>query len=107
MTTMSVARIAESLQRDFRTAASQLRQTGRRLRTTSRDYLDAADIIDKWTATVNDIRPDLLVTYHELMIGPADRERHAELLRQLAFNGTAKTASEYVRAYISDRTGGG
>jgi hypothetical protein len=35
MTTMSVARIAETLQRDFRSAASQLRQTGRRLRTTS------------------------------------------------------------------------
>lgn len=107
MTTMSVARIAESLQRDFRTAASQLRQTGRRLRTTSRHYLDAAEIIDKWAATVNDVRPDLLVAYHELMIGPADRERHAELLRQIAFKGTAKTASQYVCVYISDRTGGG
>jgi hypothetical protein len=107
MITMSVARIAESLQRDFRTAASQLRQTGTRLRATSRHYLDAADIIDKWAATVNDVRPDLLVTYHELMIGPADRERHAELLRQIAFRGTAKTASQYVCAYISDRTGGG
>jgi hypothetical protein len=56
---------------------------------------------------VNDIRPDLLITYHELMAETADRERHAELLRQIAFKGTAKTASEYVRAYISDRTGGG
>jgi hypothetical protein len=107
MTTMSVARIAESLQRDFRTAANQLRQTGRRLRTTSRHYLDAADILDQWAATVNDIRPDLLITYHELMAGTADRERHAELLRQIAFKGTATTANEYVRAYISDRTGGG
>jgi len=107
MTTMSVARIAEVLQRDFRTAANQLRQTGRRLRTTSRHYLDAADILDQWAATVTDIRPDLLITYHELMAGTADRERHAELLRQIAFKGAAKTASEYVRAYISDRTGGG
>jgi hypothetical protein len=107
MTTMSVARIAESLQRDFQTAAGQLRQTGRRLRTTSRHFFDAADIIDKWAATVNDVRPDLLITYHELLIGPADRERHAELLRQIAFKGTAKTASQYVCAYISDRTGGG
>jgi len=104
---MSVARIAEVLQRDFRTAANQLRQTGRRLRTTSRHYLDAADILDQWAATVTDIRPDLLITYHELMAGTADRERHAELLRQIAFKGAAKTASEYVRAYISDRTGGG
>lgn len=107
MTTMSVARIAEILQRDFRSAASQLRQTSRRLRTPPRQYLDAADILDRWAATVNDIRPDLLITYHELMTGAADRDRHVELLRQIAFRGTAKTASEYVCAYISDRTGGG
>jgi hypothetical protein len=104
---MSIARIAESLHRDFRTAANQLRQTGRRLRTTSRNHLEAADMLDQWAATVNDIRPDLLITYHELTVETADRERHAELLRQIAFKGTAKTASEYVRAYISDRTGGG
>ncbi len=107
MITMSVARIAESLQLDFRTAANHLRETGRRVRTTSRHYLDAANILDQWAATVNDIRPDLLVIFHELMAGPADRERHAELLRQIAFKGTAKTANEYVCAYISDRTGGG
>lgn len=107
MTTMSVARIAQSLQRDFATAADQLRQTSRRLRTASQHYLDAAEMLDQWAATVNDIRPDLLITYHELMAGTPDRERHAELLRQIAFKGTAKTASEYVRAYISDRTGGG
>lgn len=107
MTTMSVARIAEALRRDFRSAANQLRETSRRLRTTSRRYLDAADVLDQWAATVNDIRPDLLITYHELIVGTADRDRHAELLRQIAFKGTAKTASEYVCAYISDRTGGG
>jgi hypothetical protein len=107
MTTMSVARIAENLQRDFRSAAHQLRQTSKRLRATSRRYLDAADVLDQWAATVNDIRPDLLVTYHELIAGTPDRDRHAELLRQIAFKGTAKTAGEYVCAYISDRTGGG
>jgi len=73
MTTMSIARIAERLQRDFRTAANQLRQTGRRLRTTSRHYLDAADILDQWATTVNDVRPDLLITYHELMVETPDR----------------------------------
>jgi hypothetical protein len=107
MTTMSVARIAEILQRDFMSAANQLRQTGRRLRTTSRHYLDAADILDQWAATVNDVRPDLLITYHELIVGTPDRDRHAELLRQIAFKGTVKTASGYISAYISDRTGGG
>jgi|SRR5215471_10495903 len=107
MTTMSVARIAESLQRDFRSAANQLRQTSRRLRTTSQHYLDAATILDQWAASVNDVQPNLLITYHELILGSPDRDRHAELLRQIAFKGTVKTASEYVRAFISDRTGGG
>jgi hypothetical protein len=107
MITMSVARIAEGLQRDFRTAANQLRQTGRRFKTTSQHYLDAADLLDRWATSVSDVRPELLVICHELMADPADRDRHAELLRQLAFKGAARTASEYVTAYISDRTGGG
>jgi hypothetical protein len=107
MTTMSIARIAEILQREFRSAANQLRQTSRRLRTTSQHYLDAADILDQWAATVNDVPPNLLITYHELNVGAQDRDRHAELLRQVAFKGTIKTASEYISAYISDRTGGG
>jgi hypothetical protein len=107
MITMSVARIAETLQRDFRTAAGQLRQTGKRFRTSSQHYMEAADLLDRWAASVSDVRPDLLVIYHELMAETEDRDRHAELLRQLAFKGVAKTASEYVCAYISDRTGGG
>jgi len=94
------------LQRDFRSAANHLRQASRRLRSPSRHYLDAADILDQWAATVNDVHPNLLITYHELIVGTPDRDRHAELLRQLAFKGTVKTASEYVSAYISDRTGG-
>jgi hypothetical protein len=104
---MSVARIGQALQRDFRTAASELRQTGQRFRTTSQNYLGAAELLDRWAASVSDVKPELLVIYHELMSDTADRDRHAELLRQLAFRGTARTASEYVCAYISDRTGGG
>src|SRR6516164_2953215 len=104
MITMSVARIAQGLQRDFSTAASQLRETGQRFRTTKQRYLEAADLLDRWAASVNDVRPELLVICHELMADAADRDRHAELLRQLAFKGAARTASEYVTAYISDRT---
>jgi hypothetical protein len=107
MITMSVARIAQALQKDFRTAASQLRQTGKRFKTASERYLEAADLLDRWAASVTDVQPDLLVIYHELMTETADLDRHAELIRQMAFKGSARTASEYVRAYISDRTGGG
>jgi len=106
MITMSVGRIAHALQGDFRTAAGQLRQTGRRFKTSSRHYLAAADLLEHWAASVGEVRPELLVVYHELMSEAADHERHAELLRQIAFKGTAKTATDYVRAYISDRTGG-
>lgn len=107
MITMSVARIAEILQRDFMSAANQLRQTAKRMKTTSQHYLDAANILDQWAATVKDVDPNLLVAYHELIAGTPDRDRHAELLRQIAFRGTVKTAREYISAYISDRTGGG
>jgi len=106
MITMSVARIADALKGDFTTAAGQLRQTGRRFKTSSQHYLAAADLLDCWAASVSEVRPELLVVYHELMSEAADHDRHVELLRQIAFKGTAKTATDYVRAYISDRTGG-
>jgi hypothetical protein len=107
MTTMSLARIAEVLQHDFTSAAKQLRQEGNRLRPESKRYLDAANELDRLAATVKDVDPNLLVAYHELIVENPDRDRHAELLRQAAFRRTIKTASEYVSAYISDRTGGG
>lgn len=106
MITMSVARIADALQNDFTTAARQLRQTGRRFKTSSQHYLDAADVLDRWAASVGAVAPELLVVYHELMSESADHDRHLELLRQIAFKGEGRTATDYVRAYISDRTGG-
>jgi len=58
-------------------------------------------------ATVKDVDPNLLLAYHELVAENPDRVRHAELLRHVAFTGKIKTATEYLSAYISDRTGGG
>src|SRR5258705_901421 len=86
MTRMSVARIAETLQRDFRSAASQLRQTGRRLRTTSRHYLDAADILDNGPRPSNDIRPDLLINlrFHTAW---AQRRHHPTGPKWSAYSG--------------------
>jgi hypothetical protein len=107
MTTMSLARIAEILQHDFRSAANELRQVSKRLRAQSQRYLDAADVLDQLAATVNDVHPNLLIAYHELIVEAPDRERHIELLRRIGFQGAIQTASEYVSAFISDRTGGG
>ena len=105
MTTMSLARIAEILQHDYKSTANQLRQASKRLRDQSQRYLDAAEALDRLAATVNDVHPNLLIAYHELIVGTPDRDRHAELLRRVAFEGAIKTASGYVSAYISDRTG--
>jgi len=107
MTTLSLARIAEILQNDFKSTANQLRQASKRLGAESQRYLDAAAELDRLASTVRDVDPQLLIAYHELIVGTPDHDRHAALLRQAAFRRTLKSASEYVSAYISDRTGGG
>ena len=99
---MSLARIAATTQRGFRFTAEQLRQEGR----VAQSCVDAADTLDRLAATVRDVDPNLLLAYHELVAENPDRVRHTELLRQVAFAGKIKTASEYLSAYISDRTGG-
>jgi|SRR6516225_8882427 hypothetical protein len=107
MTTMSLVRIAEVLQRDFRSTANQLRQEGKVVGDKAQSCVDAADTLDRLAATVRDVDPNLLLAYHELVAENPDRVRHTELLRHVAFAGKIKTASEYLSAYISDRTGGG
>jgi len=106
MTTMSLARITQVLQGDFRSTANQLRQEGKVVRGKSQSSVDAANTLDRLAATVKDVDPNLLLTYHELVAENSNRVRHAELLRHVAFTGKIKTASEYLSAYISDRTGG-
>jgi hypothetical protein len=106
MATMSLARIADVLQRDFSSTANQLRQEGKLVKGSSQRCADAANTLDRLAATVKDVEPNLLLAYHELVAEGPDRARHAELLRQVAFLGKIKTASEYVAAYVSDRTGG-
>jgi hypothetical protein len=100
MTTMSLARIAGVLQRDFRSTANQLRQKGKVVRDKAESCVDAANALDRLAAT------DLLLAYHELVAENPDRVRHAELLRHVAFTGKIRAASEYLSTYISDRTGG-
>ena len=102
---MSLVRIAEVLQRDFRSTANQLRQERKVVRVKSQSSVDA-NTLDRLAATVKDADPSLLLAYHELVVENPDRVRHAELLRHVAFTGKIKTASEYLSAYISDRTGG-
>jgi hypothetical protein len=75
MTTMSVARIAEVLQHDFKCAANELRQASKRLRAEFQRYLDAANALDRLAATVNDVQPNLLIACHELIVGTPDRDR--------------------------------
>jgi hypothetical protein len=64
MTTMSFATIAEALQRDFRSTAKQLRQEGKVASVKSQSSVDGANTLDRLAATVKDVDPSLLLTYH-------------------------------------------
>ena len=103
MTTMSLARIAQVVQGDFRSTANQLRQEGKVLRDKSQSCVDAAYTLDRLATTVKDVDPNLLLAYHELVAENPDRVRHAELLRQVAFTGKIKTASEYLSLRVHKR----
>jgi hypothetical protein len=107
MTTMSLARIAKALQRDFSSTANQLRQEGKVVGGKPQSCVDAANTLDRLAATVKDVvqiccspttnslRKILIVSDTANCFG---RSRSRE---------KSKTASEYLSAYISDRTGGG
>ena len=65
MTTMSLARIAQVLQRDFRSTANQLRQEGKVVRDKSQSCVDAAYTLDRLAATVSlDLSPKALERHH-------------------------------------------
>ena len=66
---------------------------------------DAAVLLGKLAATVDEIDPAILETYGELFEDAWDSEPHAELLRQIGFSSWPSTATEFVQGYIASRTG--
>jgi hypothetical protein len=68
-------------------------------------YLEAAAIFDRLAATVDAIPQDLFRAFSEPGVndGLLDVERWTEMLRDVGFGWTPKSAEEFVRSFIADR----
>jgi hypothetical protein len=69
--------------------------------------LEAAAIFDRLAATVDAIPQDVFVALSELRNvddGLLDVERWTEMLCDVAFSSSPKTAEDFVRSFIADRT---
>ena len=97
--------IKEALRVDFE-------ETARWRRSEAAEYpedlrnLEAAALLDKLAASVESIAPDFLDAYGFLWLDFRDSEQHSEMLRQIGFNYWPKTAEEFVKAYIANRSMG-
>jgi hypothetical protein len=99
MATLSLARIAGVLQRDFRSTANQLRQEGKVVRDKTQACVDAANALDRLAATVRDVDPNLLLAYHELVAENPDRVSTPN-----CFGTSRSREKSRQRANISPRT---
>jgi hypothetical protein len=68
-------------------------------------YLAAAAIFDRLAATVDAIPQDVFIAFSKLEVddGLLDVERWTEMLRDVGFGLSPKTAEEFVRSFIADR----
>jgi hypothetical protein len=69
-------------------------------------YLRAAAIFDRLATTVDAIPQDVFVAFSEhpdVADGLLDVERWTEMLRDIGFALSPKTAEEFVRSFIADR----
>jgi hypothetical protein len=68
-------------------------------------HLHAAAIFDRLAATVDAIPQDVFTAFSKLEVddGPLDVERWAEMLRDVGFGSSPKSAEEFIRSFIADR----
>jgi hypothetical protein len=68
-------------------------------------HLEAAAIFDRLAATVDAIPQDVFIAFSKLEVddGLLDVERWTEMLRDVGFGLSPKTAEEFVRSFIADR----
>ena len=69
-------------------------------------HLEAAAIFDRLAATVCAIPHDVFIAFSEhpdIADGLLDVERWTEMLRDVGFGLSPKTAEEFVRSFIADR----
>ena len=68
-------------------------------------HLAAASIFDGLAATVDAIPQDVFIAFSKLEVddGLLDVERWTEMLRDVGFGLSPKTAEEFVRSFVADR----
>ena len=68
-------------------------------------HLEAAAIFDRLAATVDAIPQDVYRIFAEAGVndGLLDVERWTEMLRDVGFGSSPKTAEEFVRSFVADR----
>ena len=63
-------------------------------------------MLDRLTKTIKDVDPTLLDAYGSLWDDDVpDSEQHSEMLRLIGFHFFPQTAEEFVKWYITKRTG--
>ena len=92
------------LQDDFKEQAEWRREKAEQHLDDKR-HLEAAAIFDRLAATADDIPQDVFRTFSEAGVndGLLDLERWTEMLRDVGFGSSPKTAEEFVRSFIADR----
>ena len=101
-----IADVAESLRLDFGETARWRREKAAEHAEDSRN-VEAAELLDRLAKTIKDVDPTLLDAYGSLWDDDVqDLEQHSEMLRLIGFQSFPQTAEEFVREYITKRTGG-
>ena len=68
-------------------------------------HLEAAAIFDRLAATVDAIPQDVFIAFSKLEVddGLLDVEQWTQMLREVGFGSSPKSAEEFVRFFIADR----
>ena len=92
------------LQDDFKEQAEWRREKAEQYPDDKR-HLEAAAIFDRLAATVDAIAQDVYRIFAEAGVndGLLDVERWTEMLRDVGFGSSPKTAEEFVRSFVADR----
>jgi hypothetical protein len=93
----------ELLRHDFENTAEYRRMIAAKYPGDARN-IEAADIMEKLAATVDNVEPAVLNAYGELFEDARDSEVHTEMLRQIDVHSWPSTATEFVQGYIASRT---
>lgn len=67
---------------------------------------DAGRLFRRLAATVDRIEDDALIAYWELWEEEADRQAHADLVREVGCGFRPASGSVFVARFIADRSGG-